>query len=71
MKNRKYSITIAPNKIFCTKCKVKIESKHRHDFVWCNCKSIAIDGGLDYCKLTGSPEHMKPVLEIKRRSVDA
>lgn len=43
-------------KVVCAKCKSVIESKHRHDFVWCSCKSIAIDGGNAYTKLVGNPE---------------
>ena len=37
---------ILVNKIQCKKCKDIIESKHVHDFKWCSCKSIAVDGGL-------------------------
>ena len=31
--------------IICKKCKDEIYSRTRHDFRWCSCKSIAIDGG--------------------------
>lgn len=41
---------IRKNKAQCNKCKDIIESKHRHDFVWCKCKSIFVDGGNDYWK---------------------
>ena len=34
--------------IQCKKCIDIIESVHRHDFKWCSCKSIYIDGGRDY-----------------------
>lgn len=40
------------NKVRCKKCDDIIESKHRHDFVTCKCKSIAVDGGNDYQRLT-------------------
>jgi hypothetical protein len=40
-------------KIRCKKCGDVIQSKHRHDMVWCKCGAIAIDGGDDYCKITG------------------
>jgi hypothetical protein len=33
------------NRIKCLKCGDVIESKSRHDFVWCKCKSVAVDGG--------------------------
>lgn len=35
---------ILVNKIQCKKCKDIIESKHVHDFKWCSCKSIIVDG---------------------------
>lgn len=34
----------------CRKCGDVIESVHRHDFRWCSCRSVAVDGGLDYAK---------------------
>lgn len=34
----------------CRQCGAVIESKHRHDFVWCKCKAIFIDGGLEYSR---------------------
>lgn len=34
----------------CRKCGDVIESRHRHDFVWCRCKEIYVDGGLDYIR---------------------
>jgi hypothetical protein len=37
----------------CKKCNTVIQSKHRHDFVWCKCGAIAIDGGAEYIKCTG------------------
>ena len=38
------------NSIQCNYCGDIIESKYTHDFVWCSCKTVAIDGGLDYTK---------------------
>ena len=40
-------------KLKCLSCGDVIYSKHVHDMVWCKCKKIAIDGGDDYCKVTG------------------
>jgi hypothetical protein len=45
MKNK-----IKVNKIQCAKCKDIIESKHRHDFKFCSCGAVAVDGGKDYLK---------------------
>ena len=41
-------------KLRCNKCGDIIESKHRHDMVWCGCGAVAIDGGKDYIKITGN-----------------
>ena len=42
------------NRAMCRNCGSKIESKHRHDFVSCQCGSIFIDGGKDYCRAGGN-----------------
>lgn len=44
---------IIVNRIKCNKCGDIIESVHRHDFKSCSCKSISIDGGLDYLRRVG------------------
>jgi len=44
---------ILKNAARCLKCKEEIESKHRHDFRWCACGSIAVDGGLEYIRRIG------------------
>jgi len=49
---------ILSNKAQCRKCGDIIESKHRHDFVWCSCKAIAVDGGLDYLRRVGEPDDL-------------
>jgi hypothetical protein len=41
---------IIRNSLHCLKCDEEIVSEHRHDFKWCSCKSIAVDGGKDYLK---------------------
>jgi len=32
--------------IYCKKCKTTIESTHRHDFKYCPCKAVGVDGGI-------------------------
>jgi hypothetical protein len=44
------------NAINCNKCGTLIKSESRHDFVWCPCKSVAVDGGKDYLRRVGNPE---------------
>ena len=36
------------NVIKCNHCGDIIESKHRHDFKFCKCGTVAVDGGLNY-----------------------
>ena len=42
------------NKIQCLVCNTILESKHRHDFVSCNCENETfVDGGLAYQRTGG------------------
>lgn len=52
------------NAVYCLKCKDTIFSRARHDFRWCSCKSVGVDGGLDYFKITGSLKKIK-LISIK------
>ena len=45
---------ILVNRIRCKKCGDVIESTHRHDFKYCSCKSVAVDGGKDYLRRLGN-----------------
>ena len=44
---------IIVNKIKCKKCGDIIESAHRHDFKFCKCGAVAVDGGHDYLRRCG------------------
>lgn len=41
---------VVTNKAQCKLCGDVIESKHGHDFKWCKCGEIAVDGGKRYLK---------------------
>lgn len=41
------------NAIRCKKCGDTIESKSVHHFVQCTCKSVGVDGGLEYNRIMG------------------
>ena len=41
---------IITNKVKCLKCGDIIESTHEHDFKWCSCSNVAVDGGKEYLK---------------------
>lgn len=56
---------ILVNKIQCKKCQGVIESKHVHDFKWWACKSIAIDGGLEYLRRVGNLEDIIELSEFE------
>ena len=58
---------ILVNKIQCIKCKDIIESKHIHDFKWCDCKSIAVDGGLEYLRRVGKLEDIIELSEFEKK----
>lgn len=49
---------IKRNMIRCTQCGDIIESVHRHDFKYCKCGKVAVDGGKDYLKRSGDRENM-------------
>lgn len=39
--------------VTCPKCKTFVFSRSHHDFRWCPCMSVAVDGGFEYLKVTG------------------
>jgi len=43
-------MTIKKNEIACKLCGNIIESTHRHDFKYCLCGEVFVDGGLDYLR---------------------
>lgn len=54
---------ITRNAARCRKCDTVIESREVHDFVWCKCRSIFVDGGLSYLRAGGNPEDFEPLTE--------
>ncbi|MCQ2739262.1 MAG: hypothetical protein MJ237_03430 [bacterium] len=46
---------IIHNRIKCKNCGDIIESISTHDFKFCSCGKVAIDGGKSYLKRTGNP----------------
>ena len=45
---------IIQNELECKKCGDIINSRHRHDFKFCKCGSIAVDGGMNYLRRVGN-----------------
>ena len=56
---------IIENKIKCKKCGEIIESKHRHDFKFCKCGAVAVDGGKDYLRRLGNQEDYEDLSKVE------
>ena len=65
--NDLFNKKILVNKIQCKKCKDIIESEHVHDFKWCKCRSIAVDGGLEYLRRIGNFEDIIELSEFEKK----
>ena len=44
---------ILQNQVRCNKCGDEPYSAHRHDFKYCKCGSVAVDGGMSYLRRMG------------------
>ena len=44
----------------CPTCRTLVFSRARHDYRHCPCGDIAVDGGLDYCRIAFKKEPPKP-----------
>lgn len=53
VKKYKMERRIKRNIVKCNKCGDTVESVYTHDFKWCKCGSIAVDGGRSYLKRCG------------------
>ena len=56
---------ILVNKIRCKRCGEVIESTDRHDFKFCKCGAVAVDGGHDYLRRCGNRENWEELSEIE------
>lgn len=54
--------------IECPKCKDRIFSWHRHDFKYCSCKEVFVDGGFDYLRYSHCKDGTKPKI-VKTRFI--
>jgi hypothetical protein len=52
---------ILVNQIRCKKCGDEPFSAHRHDFKFCKCESVAVDGGMSYLKRIGNPDDYEDI----------
>lgn len=49
-------MAILKNKAQCAICEDIIESTHVHDFRYCKCRAIFVDGGREYLRRGGNLE---------------
>lgn len=56
---------IGVNRIRCKCCGDIIESTLVHDFKFCKCGAVAVDGGRDYLRRCGNREDWEELSEIE------
>lgn len=56
---------IKVNRIRCNKCGDIIESEYTHDFKFCKCNSVAVDGGKSYLRRCGNREDYEDLSEYE------
>ena len=61
---------IIRNRIKCKKCGENIESTSRHDFKFCKCGAVAVDGGKDYLRRVGNKDDYEELIEYEGRDDD-
>lgn len=57
---------ITVNKIRCKKCGDVIESVSVHDFKFCKCGAVAVDGGHEYLRRCGNLEDFEDLSECEK-----
>lgn len=55
--------TLKRNAAQCLLCNDIIESTHRHDFKYCKCGNVAVDGGLEYCRRAFRTDKYRNLIE--------
>lgn len=63
-------MNILVNKAKCKLCGDIVESTHTHDFKWCSCKSMAVDGGKRYLKRCGDLNNIEDLSEYETTEED-
>jgi hypothetical protein len=66
---------ILRNSAKCLKCNDEVESTHVHDFKWCKCGSMAVDGGHWYLKRAANKfeevEDTSEMMDVPEHIADA
>lgn len=59
------------NAVKCGICGEVIFSRHRHDFVTCQCENVSVDGGLSYLRRSYNTENWTDMsIELDDKIVD-
>ena len=53
---KKVDNKVTHSAVYCLDCGTIIYSRTRHDFRFCKCKKVAVDGGFDYLKVSFDKE---------------
>jgi len=61
---------IVRNAARCKKCDDVIESRYRHDFVYCKCGAIFVDGGHDYLRQGGDLAAIEDLHEVQEEPIE-
>ena len=58
---------IIKNCIRCKSCGDVVESEYRHDFKYCSCHRVAVDGGHDYLRrcFTDGPDDFEDLSVVE------
>lgn len=63
---------ILSNQVECAKCGDRPYSANRHDFKYCKCGAVAVDGGMDYLRRVGDFVNAKEIsIEIPDKAAAA
>lgn len=54
-------------KLKCMVCGCEIQSKHRHDFIQCDCNNCFVDGGNDYDRVGIQDKTMVEVWDEEKK----
>ncbi len=60
---------IVRNVIRCNLCGDEIESKSVHDFKYCKCGKVAVDGGHYYLRRVGNLDDFTDISEVKKEDI--
>lgn len=56
---------ILHNRARCKRCGTIVESHSQHDFRWCPCGAVAVDGGREYLRRVGDLDAMEELSDTE------